>query len=117
DNVDTAFGLAVHLRETGRHVVELAQTGRAGIAVAREFEPEVVLLDIGLPDIDGYEVARQLRSDERLRGVPLIAITGFGGDADRARAVSAGFHNYLVKPVPYELLSEVLAGLALGVRE
>ncbi|HEX5047066.1 MAG TPA: response regulator [Gammaproteobacteria bacterium] len=111
DNVDTALGLAVYLRETGRHVVQLAQTGRAGIALAREFQPEVVLLDIGLPDIDGYEVARQLRSDERFRGVPLIAITGFGGDADRARAASAGFRNYLVKPVPYELLTDVLAGL------
>jgi CheY-like chemotaxis protein len=114
DNVDTAVGLAVHLRENGRHTVQLAQTGRAGIAIAQEFEPEVVLLDIGLPDIDGYEVARQLRSDERLRGVPLIAITGFGGDVDRARAASAGFRSYLVKPVPYELLSEVLAGLGGG---
>jgi signal transduction histidine kinase len=111
DNVDTALGLALHLRENGRHVVRLAQTGRAGVAIAQEFEPEVVLLDIGLPDIDGYEVARQLRADERLRAVPLIALTGFGGDADRARAASAGFREYLVKPVPYEVLSEVLAGI------
>ena len=111
DNVDTALGLALHLRENGRHVVRLAQTGRAGVAIAQEFEPEVVLLDIGLPDIDGYEVARQLRADARLQGVPLIALTGFGGDADRARAASAGFSEYLVKPVPYDVLSEVLAGL------
>ncbi|HZF30226.1 MAG TPA: response regulator [Gammaproteobacteria bacterium] len=114
DNVDTAVGLAVHLRETGGHVVRLAQTGRAGLELAQVFEPEVVLLDIGLPDIDGYEVARQLRADERLRDVPLIALTGFGSDADRARAASAGFRDYLVKPVPYQVLSEVLAGLEAG---
>jgi CheY-like chemotaxis protein len=109
DNVDTAMGLAVHLRETGKHVVRLAENGRAGIALAHEFEPEIVLLDIGLPDIDGYEVARQLRLDERFSRVPLIALTGFGGEADRARAESAGFRGYLVKPVPYEVLAEVLA--------
>jgi signal transduction histidine kinase len=109
DNVDTAIGLAVHLREAGQHLVRLAQTGRAGIAMAEEFEPEIVLLDIGLPDIDGYEVARLLRADRRFTDVPLIALTGFGGDADRARAESAGFRSYLVKPVPYEVLSEVLA--------
>jgi signal transduction histidine kinase len=109
DNVDTAMGLAVHLRETGKHVVRLAPTGRAGLQLAHEFEPEIVLLDIGLPDIDGYEVARQLRADERFSTVPLIALTGFGGDADRARAENAGFRGYLVKPVPYEVLAEVLA--------
>jgi signal transduction histidine kinase len=109
DNIDTATGLAVRLRESGGHVVRLAQTGRAGIAAAQDFEPEVVLLDIGLPDIDGYEVARQLRADQRLRGVPLIALTGFGGEVDRVRAESAGFQGYLVKPVGYEVLAEVLS--------
>ncbi|HET8696710.1 MAG TPA: response regulator, partial [Gammaproteobacteria bacterium] len=117
DNADTANGLALHLRECGRHVVRLAQTGRAGVAVAQEFAPEVVLLDIGLPDIDGYEVARQLRADERLRDVPLIALTGFGGDGDRARAARAGFRSYLVKPVAYDVLSQVLAGLSERVPE
>ncbi|HET7131245.1 MAG TPA: response regulator [Gammaproteobacteria bacterium] len=114
DNVDTANGLALHLRESGRHVVRLAQTGRTGVAAAQEFAPEVVLLDIGLPDIDGYEVARRLRADERLRDVPLIALTGFGGDGDRARAAGAGFRSYLVKPVAYEVLSQVLAGLSVA---
>jgi CheY-like chemotaxis protein len=56
-----------------------------------------------------------LRADERLRDVPLIALTGFGGDCDRARAAGAGFRSYLVKPVPYEVLSEVLAGLSEGI--
>jgi signal transduction histidine kinase len=109
DNVDTAMGLAAHLQETGKHVVKLAQNGWSGIAAAREFEPEVVLLDIGLPDIDGYEVARRLRAEPKLASVPLIALTGFGGDADRTKAQDAGFKSYLVKPVPYDLLAGVIA--------
>jgi CheY-like chemotaxis protein len=82
------------------------------LAAAGESAPDLVLLDIGLPDIDGYEVARRLRADERLRHVPLVALTGFCGDADRVRARLAGFDEYLVKPVPYAMLNEVLAGLA-----
>jgi signal transduction histidine kinase len=117
DNVDTATGLAVHLRENGRHVVQLAHTGGDGLSAAKEFAPELVLLDIGLPDIDGYEVARQLRADERFQGVPLIALTGFCGHADRVRAKRAGFDDYLVKPVPYDVLAQVLATRASGLRK
>lgn len=109
DNADIAMGLAAHLEETGKHVVKLAHNGSAGIAAAREFEPEVVLLDIGLPDIDGYEVARRLRAEPKLASVPLIALTGFGGDADRAKAERAGFKSYLVKPVSYGVLADVIA--------
>jgi signal transduction histidine kinase len=112
DNVDTAIGLAAHLRETSAHEVRLAQSGHAGLVAAEEFAPDVVLLDIGLPDIDGYEVARRLRADERFKHLPLIALTGFCGDADRARARVAGFNEYLVKPVAYSMLNEVLAALA-----
>jgi signal transduction histidine kinase len=112
DNLDTATGLAEHLRESGAHEVRLAQSGHGGLAAAEEFVPEVVLLDIGLPDIDGYEVARRLRADDRFKHVPLIALTGFCGDADRARAKLAGFDEYLVKPVPYTVLNEVLAARA-----
>jgi CheY-like chemotaxis protein len=109
DNADTATGLALHLRENGNHVVRLAPNGQMGLAAAREFGPEVVLLDIGLPDIDGYEVARQLRADERFRGLPVIALTGFGGEPDRKRAERAGFGGFLVKPVPYAALAAMLA--------
>ena len=112
DNVDTATGLAAHLRETGTHEVRLAHSGQLGVTAAEEFAPDLVLLDIGLPDIDGYEVARRLRADERLKHVPLIALTGFCGDADRLRARLAGFDQYLVKPVPYGTLHEVLAAFA-----
>jgi signal transduction histidine kinase/ActR/RegA family two-component response regulator len=117
DNVDTATGLAVQLRETGRHIVQLAHTGTEGLAAAKEFEPELVLLDIGLPDIDGFEVARRLRADERFHEVPLIALTGFCGHADRVRAKRAGFDDYLVKPVPYDTLAEVLAAQAPVLRK
>ena len=79
------------------------------MTAAEEFAPDLVLLDIGLPDIDGYEVARRLRADERFKHVPLVALTGFCGDADRVRARLAGFDQYLVKPVPYAMLNEVLA--------
>jgi CheY-like chemotaxis protein len=112
DNVDTSTGLAAHLRETGTHEVRLAHTGQLGLTAAEEFAPDLVLLDIGLPDIDGYEVARRLRADERFKQVPLIALTGFCGDADRVRARLAGFDQYLVKPVPYAMLNEVLASFA-----
>jgi signal transduction histidine kinase len=112
DNVDTATGLAAHLRESGAHQVRLAHSGLDGLAAAEESAPDLVLLDIGLPDIDGYEVARRLRADARFKQVPLVALTGFCADADRARARMAGFDEYLVKPVPYQMLNEVLAAFA-----
>jgi signal transduction histidine kinase len=109
DNEDLASGLAVYLTETSGHVVRLAHSGQRGIDEARRFNPDAVLLDIGLPDIDGYEVARRLREQVGLRSVPLIAITGFSSEADRKRAKRAGFDRYFVKPVPYDVLSAVLS--------
>ena len=97
--------------------MQLAHTGGDGLAAAKTFVPELVLLDIGLPDIDGYEVARRLRADERFQRVPLIALTGFCGHADRVRAKRAGFDDYLVKPVPYDVLAEVLVTQATGLRK
>ncbi|MBN1240426.1 MAG: response regulator [Gammaproteobacteria bacterium] len=109
DNEDLARGLAMYLKETSGHEVRLAHTGQRGIAEALTFQPDAVLLDIGLPDIDGYEVARRLREQAGLREVPLIAITGFSSESDRKRAESAGFDRYFVKPVAYDVLSEVLS--------
>jgi CheY-like chemotaxis protein len=117
DNVDTATGLAAHLRETGAHEVRLAHSGEIGLAAAEEFAPDLVLLDIGLPDIDGYEVARRLRADARFKHVPLVALTGYHGEADRVRARLAGFDEYLVKPVPYVMLNEVLAAFAPSLQQ
>ncbi|HET6630641.1 MAG TPA: response regulator [Woeseiaceae bacterium] len=110
DNEDLAKGLSLYLTEQSGHEVRCAHTGEAGIAIAREFKPDVVLLDIGLPDIDGYEVARRLRAEEDLEEVPLIGISGFSTSADRKRAKRAGFDRYFVKPIAFDKLNDVLAG-------
>jgi signal transduction histidine kinase len=110
DNEDLAKGLSLYLTERSGHKVRCAHTGEAGIAIAREFKPDVVLLDIGLPDIDGYEVARRLRAEDGLDDVPLIGISGFSTAADRKRAKRAGFDRYFVKPIAFDKLNDVLAG-------
>ncbi|HEX7062170.1 MAG TPA: response regulator [Woeseiaceae bacterium] len=110
DNEDLARGLAMYLAERSGHEVRLAHTGEDGIAKAAEFKPDVVLLDIGLPDIDGYEVARRMRGAGLLEDVPLIGISGFSTAADKRRARAAGFDRYFVKPIAFDKLNEVLTG-------
>ncbi len=112
DNEDLANGLALYLAERSGHEVRCAHTGQDGIEMARKFKPDVVLLDIGLPDIDGYEVARRLRAEDGLDEVPLIGISGFSTAADRKRAKRAGFDRYFVKPIAFDKLNDVLAGHA-----
>ncbi len=107
DNCDLANGLAMYLSERSGFDVRVAYTGRRGVEIALEFRPHAVLLDIGLPDIDGYEVARQLR--DQVDGMPLIGISGFSSEKDKRRAKQAGFDRYFVKPVAYEMLHAVLA--------
>jgi signal transduction histidine kinase len=109
DNEDFARGLAIYLTETSGHEVHVANSGHSGIDAARTFDPDVVLLDIGLPDIDGYEVARRIRERPRPRRVPLIAISGFGSEAHRQRARHAGFDRYFIKPVAYDVLRNALS--------
>ncbi|HEU4621790.1 MAG TPA: response regulator, partial [Burkholderiaceae bacterium] len=108
DNVDSAEGMAVYLRMRG-HEVRVAYSGPAGLNAALEYQPDAILLDIGLPGFDGYEVARQLRAQTEFDDVPLIAMTGYGRDSDRERAVDAGFTHHLVKPVDYDVLAQTLA--------
>jgi signal transduction histidine kinase len=110
DNVDAAAGLAQYFQANTPYEIKVAHTGAAGIAAATEFWPEAVLLDIGLPDIDGFEVARRLRKQPGLDSVPLIAITGFGSELDRQRAREAGFDHFLVKPVSFAVLNKLLNG-------
>jgi CheY-like chemotaxis protein len=107
DNVDAAQSLERLLRTDG-HSVSTVYTGSAAVHAAATFEPDVVLLDIGLPDVDGYEVARQIRSSAAGKEVILIAVTGWGQPEDRQRALEAGFHHHLTKPVEYAALSELL---------
>lgn len=104
DNVAAARLLGLLLTKVGRHEVRLAHDGPAAIAVAGDFAPDIVLLDIGLPKVDGYEVARRLRGLPETSDSLLIALTGYGSEEDRCRALAAGFDEHLVKPPSMEAL-------------
>ncbi|MGJ0492073.1 ATP-binding protein [Methylobacter sp.] len=108
DYADAAESLTMLLQAEG-HEVETADCGIRAIEQARAFRPQVVLLDIGLPDLDGYEVARRLRTLPETRDAVLIALTGYGQAEDRNRSQSAGFDHHLLKPVNFEKLSGLLA--------
>jgi signal transduction histidine kinase/CheY-like chemotaxis protein len=108
DNVDAADSLALLLGLEG-HEVECAYSAAAALQRVSAFAPDVVLLDIGLPDIDGYEVARRLRVLPGGVAIRLVALTGYGQAEDRERALTAGFEAHLVKPVDLATLSRVLA--------
>jgi PAS domain S-box-containing protein len=107
DNVDAADSLRDVLG-FGEHDVEVAYNGPQGIAKAKEFRPDVVFCDIGLPSMDGFEVARAFRADEALKGVFLVALSGYALPEDVARAQAAGFDRHLAKPTSLEKLEEVL---------
>jgi PAS domain S-box-containing protein len=109
DNVDAASGLAELLRALG-HEVELAHDGPRALAAARRFTPELALIDIGLPLMDGYELARRLRTELAGRPVELVAVTGYGLERDRERSAQAGFADHLVKPIELASLERLLAG-------
>jgi PAS domain S-box-containing protein len=108
DNRDAADSLAALLEMSG-HQVEVAYDGIAALAVARWFEPQLVLLDIGLPGIDGYEVASRLRHEIHGKPMEIIAMTGYGQEEDKRRAIEAGFDEHLIKPVDPRMLEELIA--------
>ncbi len=108
DNQDSTTSMAMLLKLVG-HEVCVAADGNTGLREAERFLPQVVLLDIGLPDINGYEVARRLRQHPSLQSATLIAMTGYGQPEDRQRSSEAGFHHHLVKPVDWETLERLLA--------
>ena len=103
DNVDTARGLASLLKLLN-YEVWTAYDGPTGLEAARGYRPEVVLLDIGLPGLDGYQVAEQLRREDFGKDVLLIAVTGYGHEEDRQQARAAGFDHFVTKPVDYATL-------------
>jgi signal transduction histidine kinase/CheY-like chemotaxis protein len=105
DNVDAGDSLAMLLRGDG-HDVKLVRDGEEALKVFASFNPDVVLLDLGMPRLSGYEVARRLRADDS--ATLLIAITGWGQSADRAKSAAAGFDHHLTKPVDYRELVKVL---------
>ena len=108
DNVDTAESLALLLEVCG-HEVRAVHAGADAVRAAGEFRPDAVLLDIGLPDVDGFEVARRLRAAPGFRDVLLVAATGYNRPRDRDRAAEVGFDCYLVKPFDPTRLSHLLA--------
>jgi len=108
DNIDAGQTLAEVLEMEG-HRVHLAIDGMTGIRMARELKPDVVLCDIGLPDLSGCEVARTLRADESLRATRLIAVTGYAQPEDRQRAMEAGFDAHVGKPAPIEEIAALVS--------
>jgi signal transduction histidine kinase/DNA-binding response OmpR family regulator len=108
DNVDGADSLALLLR-LGGHKVHVCHCGADALAAVDTFQPEIVLLDIGLPEMDGYEVARRLRALEGTQNILLVALTGYGQDRDIRRSREAGFDHHLVKPADPQALTELFS--------
>ena len=106
DNIDSAETLGLLLRLSG-HEVKTAYSGQSALELARLDRPEIVMLDIGMPGMDGLEVARRLREVAGLKDVLLIAMTGYGQDEDRRRTEGAGFNSHLVKPIDLEQLNSL----------
>ncbi|WP_250481314.1 ATP-binding protein [Caballeronia sp. GAOx1] len=114
DNHDAADSLGMLLSAVGVEV-NIAYDGASALATAAQWSPAAVLLDLGMPGMDGWEVARQLRRDPAMKDVKLIALTGWGQDEDRKRTESAGFDHHIVKPVDFALLQKLLASIHGGV--
>ena len=110
DNKDSADSLAMLLRLKGNDI-RTAYDGLEAVEVAEMFHPEVVLLDIGLPKLNGYDVARRIRQQPWGHSATLIALTGWGKDEDRRLSQEAGFNFHLVKPVDLAALENLLSGL------
>ena len=108
DNSDTGGVFTEIIRGLG-HEVAYAKDGAAALELAREFRPEVALLDIGLPEMSGYELARRLRELPGLETLFLVALTGYGREEDRRAAQDAGFNLHLVKPIDAERLQSLFA--------
>ena len=111
DDRDSADSLTMLLRLWG-HDVRKAYNGATGIVAAHDFDPDLVFLDIGMPDMDGYEVARRLRSERPRSRMHIIAVTGYGRRQDVRQAYEAGFDCQLLKPVDEMTLKTVLARYA-----
>jgi signal transduction histidine kinase len=115
DTIEVAQTIGWMLEEIG-HDYHLVHDGRLAVAAAKDYQPDAILLDIGLPGMDGYDVCRAFRNDESFKAVPIIAQTGWGQDRDRASASAAGFNHHLVKPVSLEDLQKVLENTVSAAR-
>ena len=113
DNVDGAESLAKLLQICG-HETRTAHSGPEALDAARPFKPEVVFLDIGLPGMNGYEVAKRLRGEPSLSGAVLVALTGWGSEDDKRQSREAGFDFHLTKPVEVTAIESILARVVGG---
>src|SRR5712671_662638 len=107
DNIDAVRSLAYLIRDMG-HFVEYAINGYVAIDIARRFLPDIVLLDLGLPGIDGFEVCRKIKSHAGLEHTRIIAVTGYAQDEYRTRSRAAGCEMHLIKPVPTAVIEQLL---------
>jgi CheY-like chemotaxis protein len=110
DNLDAAESLRLWLQLAG-HQVSIATNGAEALSVAKTFLPEVALLDLGMPDLSGFDVARSIRRAPWGGGIVLIALTGWGQEEDRRRTTEAGFDHHLTKPIPPEAIEELIRSL------
>jgi PAS domain S-box-containing protein len=111
DNSDAANALRLLLENDG-HNVRVAHDGVSGLALAREYRPEYLLLDIGLPRLNGYDIAASVRGDPELKHTTIVAITGYGQVHDRARTAAVGFDHHLTKPIEFAALQELFRAKA-----
>jgi two-component system CheB/CheR fusion protein len=103
--------------ELSGHRVQTAYTGRHALELAENFRPHALLLDIGLPDIDGYQLAMKVRAAPWGRGIVLVAATGWGQEEDRRRAFEAGFDHHLTKPIAAETVESLFQTLGQALRD
>jgi len=109
DNDDAAASLAELLRIRG-HDVRTARDGLEAVLVVKEFEPDIVILDLGMPRLDGFEAARRIRALEQGKNLELVALSGWGQDVDRTRSRAAGFDHHLTKPADLSTLEKIFLG-------
>lgn len=113
DNLDN-FEMVRFLLERADYTVVGARTGREAVTAAQEHKPDVILMDLSLPEMDGWEAAREIKSDPGVAGIPLIALTAHTLPGDRQKAMEAGFDNYISKPINvpafYDIVNAVLKG-------
>jgi CheY-like chemotaxis protein len=108
DDSEDSATMLVELLELWGHEARAAHDGPSAIQAAREWAPDLILLDIGLPGMNGYAVAKALREESSLREVTLVALTGYGRAADREDSKEAGFNHHLVKPVDLDALQQLV---------
>ena len=111
DNKDSAASLSALLELAG-HRADIANDGLEGVRLAEKIRPEVILMDIGMPKLNGYDAARRIRAQEWGKEITLIAVSGWGQESDRTKSKAAGFDAHLVKPVEYSALVKILADIS-----